>query len=204
MKLQKLPEFNVVLFSRIIEEIRECIANRLLHLVVVKASLVDHLKAIKDYFLLCKGEFYQTFLEEARSIMAMPPQSTSEYDLNSGPLQQTFMKLGLEDDPYLKRFKLKLRSFQFNFNNFSTMQGLSSIGDVRNEKRRNYAFMIRSSKNSSKSGALWHCLKQRLDMGFKTSFSFKFENSLVNPEGIMAGGLNQSMISGSAIMSSSK
>jgi hypothetical protein len=46
------------LFSKIIEEIRECIASRLLHLVVVKASLVDHLKAIKDYFLLCKGEFY--------------------------------------------------------------------------------------------------------------------------------------------------
>jgi hypothetical protein len=41
-------------------------------------------------------------------------------------------------------------------------------------------------------------------MGFKTSFSFKFENNLFNPEGIMAGALNQSMISGSAIMSSSK
>jgi len=66
MKLQKLPEFNVVLFSKIIEEIRECIASRLLHLVVYKASLLDHLKAIKDYFLLYKGEFYQTFLEEAR------------------------------------------------------------------------------------------------------------------------------------------
>jgi gamma-tubulin complex component 4 len=73
MKLQKLSEFNVVLFSKIIEEIRECIASRLLHLVVFKASLLDHLKAIKDYFLLCKGEFYQTFLEEARQIMAMPP-----------------------------------------------------------------------------------------------------------------------------------
>jgi gamma-tubulin complex component 4 len=136
---------------------------------------VDHLKAIKNYFLLCKGELYQTFLEEARSIKAMPPQSTSEYDLNSGPLRQTMMKLGLEDDLYLKLFKIKLRSFQFNFNNFSTMQGLYSIGDERNEKRRNYAFMIRSSKNSSKSGTFWPCLKQRLDMGFKTSFSFKLK-----------------------------
>ena len=73
-----MPELNVILFSRIIEEIRECIASRLLHLVVVKASLLDHLKAIKDYFLLAKGEFYQTFLEEARSIMNLPPQSSSE------------------------------------------------------------------------------------------------------------------------------
>ena len=61
-----MPEFNILLFSKIIEEIRECIASRLLHLVVFKANLLDHLRAIKDFFLLSKGEFYQTFLEEAR------------------------------------------------------------------------------------------------------------------------------------------
>ena len=98
MKLQMMPEFNVLLFSKIIEEIRECIASRLLHLVVVKANLSEHLKEIKNYFLLAKGEFYQTFLEEARSIMTLPPQSSSEYDLNIGPLQQTIIKLGYEED----------------------------------------------------------------------------------------------------------
>jgi gamma-tubulin complex component 4 len=86
MKLQKMPEFNVILFSKVIEEIRECIASRLLHLVVIKANLLEHLRAIKNYFLLSKGEFYQTFLEEARHIMNLPPQSSSEYDLNIGPL----------------------------------------------------------------------------------------------------------------------
>jgi gamma-tubulin complex component 4 len=40
---------------------------------VVKASLIEHMKAIKDFFLLSKGEFYQTFLEEARQIMSLPP-----------------------------------------------------------------------------------------------------------------------------------
>jgi gamma-tubulin complex component 4 len=100
-RLQRLPEFNALLFSRVIEEIRESIASRLLHLVVVKASLLDHLKSIKDYFLLSKGEFYQTFLDEARSLMSLPPQSSSEYDLNVGPLQQTLAKLGLEEDGYL-------------------------------------------------------------------------------------------------------
>lgn len=66
LRLQQMPEFNVILFSRIIEEIRECIASRLLHLVVIKTNLIDHLKTLKDFFLLTKGEFYQTFLEEAR------------------------------------------------------------------------------------------------------------------------------------------
>jgi gamma-tubulin complex component 4 len=66
MKLASLSEFNTILFARVIEEIRECVAQRLWHLVMVKADLVSHLKAIKDYFLLAKGEFYQTFLSEAR------------------------------------------------------------------------------------------------------------------------------------------
>lgn len=82
-----MPEFNVLLISRIIEEIRECIASRLLHLVVVKANLLEHMREIKNYFLISKGEFYQTFLEEARTIMQMPPQSSSESDLNLGPYQ---------------------------------------------------------------------------------------------------------------------
>ena len=115
------------------------------------------------------------------------------------------MKLGLEDDPYLKRFNLKLRSFQFNFNNFLTMQGLTYIGDVYLDKKI-HAFRIRSSKNSTKSGALWHCLKQRLEMGFKTTFAFKFRNHLVHTQGgaYLPGGLNQSMMSGSAMVSPSK
>ena len=58
MKLQKMPEFNAILFSKIIEEIRESIANRLLHLVVVKANLIDHLREIKNYFLIGRGEFF--------------------------------------------------------------------------------------------------------------------------------------------------
>ena len=111
--------------------------------------------------------------------MLMPPQTSSEYDLNIGPLQQTIMKLGLEEDPYLKRFKLKLRSFQFNYNNFSTLNGLVYIGDITIDKR-NSGFRIRSSKNARKSGALWHSLKQRLDLGFRTTFAIKFRNALIH------------------------
>jgi hypothetical protein len=91
--------------------------------------------------------------------MSIAPRTTAEYDLNVGPLQQTIIKVGLEDDPMLKKFKLKLRSFSFNFNNFSTLSGLIYIGDVNIDTRRNYAFRIISTKTSRKSGALWHSLK---------------------------------------------
>ena len=86
MKMSKIKEFNVILFSKIIEEIRECVASRLWHLVVVKAELPVHLKQIKDYFLLAKGEFYTTFLGEAKQIMGLPPRTSAQDDLNLGPL----------------------------------------------------------------------------------------------------------------------
>ena len=38
---------------------------------------MEDLKAAKDYFLLAKGEFYQTFLEEARNLMSMAPTSNA-------------------------------------------------------------------------------------------------------------------------------
>ena len=131
MKMSRISEFNVILFSKIIEEIRECVASRLWHLVVVKADLEVHLKSIKDYFLLAKGEFYQTFLQDARHIMALPPRTSAQDDLNMGPLQTTLSKLRLEDDPIMSKFKLKLRSFSFVYRDFATLTGLIYDGDIR-------------------------------------------------------------------------
>jgi gamma-tubulin complex component 4 len=113
MKMAKISEFNMILFSKIIEEIRECVASRLWHLVVHISDLMLHLRSIKDYFLLSKGEFYQTFLSDARHIMTLPPRTSAQDDLNLGPLQTTVSKLRLEDDPIMKNYKLKLRSFSF-------------------------------------------------------------------------------------------
>jgi len=108
--------------------------------------------------LLAKGEFYQTFLDEARMLMSLAPTSTVEYDLNAGPLHQTIVKLGLEDDKMLKKFKMTLRSFSFSYNNFSSLNGLCVIGNV-DVSTNTHAYKIMSHKNSVKSGALWHSLK---------------------------------------------
>jgi gamma-tubulin complex component 4 len=72
------------------------------HFVVIQQNCIADLTAAKDYFLLGKGEFFQTFIEESRSLMMLSPQSTAEYDLNAGPLQQTTLKLQLDDDKFLK------------------------------------------------------------------------------------------------------
>jgi gamma-tubulin complex component 4 len=60
----------------------------MMQLVVVHADLIGHLKALKDYFLLAKGDFFQCFLEESRSLMRLPPRPpTAEADLKV-PFQQ--------------------------------------------------------------------------------------------------------------------
>jgi hypothetical protein len=45
--------------------------------------------------------------------MTLPPRTSAQDDLNLGPLQTTVSKLRLEDDPIMKNYKLKLRSFSF-------------------------------------------------------------------------------------------
>lgn len=196
MKMAKISEFNTILFQKIIEEIRECVASRLWHLVVVKADLMVHLKSIKEFFLLSRGEFFQTFLTDARHIMQLPPRTSAQDDLNLGPLQTTIGKLGYEDDQIMNKFKLKLRSFSFQFRDFSTLTGLVYDGDIRFD-RQTSVLRITSTKNSTKSGCLWHSLKQRIDLGFKTSFAFKFVNPLAQRG--RDGNMNQSIMSGSMI-----
>uniref|UniRef100_A0A251THW6 Gamma-tubulin complex component n=1 Tax=Helianthus annuus TaxID=4232 RepID=A0A251THW6_HELAN len=80
--LQESSEFHKRSFEEAIGSIRTIAASHLWQLVVVRADLNGHLKAIKDYFLLAKGDFFQSFLEESRELMRLPPrQSTAEADL---------------------------------------------------------------------------------------------------------------------------
>jgi hypothetical protein len=61
-----------------------CVAQ----LLVVHADVRGHLRALKDYFLLAKGDFLQCFLEESRPLMRLPPRpATAEEDLRV-PWQQ--------------------------------------------------------------------------------------------------------------------
>jgi hypothetical protein len=110
--------------------------------VYIKCNLIQHLSSLKNYFLLSNGEFYQTFLEEARTLLSLPPTCSAEQDLNIGPLESTVSKLDLEEDIYMKRFKFRLRSFSFTYKNFNPLTGLIYIGDVGLD--RNKAFRITS------------------------------------------------------------
>ncbi|XP_015577237.1 gamma-tubulin complex component 4 homolog isoform X1 [Ricinus communis] len=109
--LKESSEFHKRSFESAVDSIRAIAASHLWQLVVVRADLNGHLKALKDYFLLAKGDFFQCFLEESRQLMRLPPrQSTAEADLMV-PFQLAAIKTIGEEDKYFSRVSLRMPSF---------------------------------------------------------------------------------------------
>ncbi|KAF2298384.1 hypothetical protein GH714_023412 [Hevea brasiliensis] len=109
--LKESSEFHKRSFEFAVDSIRAIAASHLWQLVVVRADLNGHLKALKDYFLLAKGDFFQCFLEESRQLMRLPPrQSTAEADLMV-PFQLAAIKTIGEEDKYFSRVSLRMPSF---------------------------------------------------------------------------------------------
>lgn len=57
--VQESSEFHKRSFESAVNSIKAIAANHLWQLVVVRADLNGHLRALKDYFLLAKGDFFQ-------------------------------------------------------------------------------------------------------------------------------------------------
>nr|DAD38097.1 TPA_asm: hypothetical protein HUJ06_008738 [Nelumbo nucifera] len=110
-ELKDTAEFHKRSFEHAVDSIRTIAASHLWQLVVVRADLNGHLKALKDYFLLAKGDFFQCFLEESRQLMRLPPrQSTAEADLMI-PFQLAAIKTIGDEDKYFSRVSLRIPSF---------------------------------------------------------------------------------------------
>ncbi|PSR89518.1 Gamma-tubulin complex component like [Actinidia chinensis var. chinensis] len=109
--LKESSEFHKRSFECAVDSIRAIAASHLWQLVVVRADLNGHLRALKDYFLLAKGDFFQSFLEESRQMMRLPPrQSTAEADLMV-PFQLAAIKTIGDEDKYFPRVSLRMPSF---------------------------------------------------------------------------------------------
>ncbi|XP_020573544.1 gamma-tubulin complex component 4 isoform X2 [Phalaenopsis equestris] len=108
--LKQSSEFHKRSFESAVNSICTVAANHLWQLVVIRADLNGHLKALKDYFLLAKGDFFQCFLEESRQLMRLPPrQLTAEADLMV-PFQLAALKTISEEDKYFSRVFLRIPS----------------------------------------------------------------------------------------------
>ncbi|KAE9589461.1 hypothetical protein Lal_00000563 [Lupinus albus] len=110
LDLKESSEFHKRSFEYAVDSIQGIAASHLWQLVVVRADLNGHLRALKDYFLLAKGDFFQCFLEESRQLMRLPPrQSTAEADLMV-PFQLAALKTIGEEDKYFSKVSLRIPS----------------------------------------------------------------------------------------------
>lgn len=168
-----VDSFRPMTLARIIEEIRSVVAKKLWNVVVVKYDLAGHIQALKNYFLLSKGEFIHELLEESVDIMALPPKvDSAARDLNSGPFAQVISTLHLEDDAYIKHFSLQLNDPGFNFQDFSRIGKLSLLGNVSYRQKK--LLRLITNRFSKKPAAIWHTSRHRVDSGFYLQVSFHF------------------------------
>lgn len=87
-------------------ELRADAAERLWSLLVSRARLPAHLRALRDYFLMARGDFWAVFLEEARAVLAQPPRAAGAAAALAPALAAAAAQCGGGDDDCLRRLRL--------------------------------------------------------------------------------------------------
>ncbi|KAI8501367.1 microtubule nucleation by interphase microtubule organizing center [Branchiostoma belcheri] len=107
-KLSKASLFNLAAFESVIDRIRKSVAEHLWKLVVEEADLIGHLKLMKDFYLLGRGELFLAFIDCAQSILRGPPTNVTEHDVNAAFLQAA--RDVLLDDDEVTQFRLSVQT----------------------------------------------------------------------------------------------
>ena len=106
-ELSESLEFRVADFERFVDTVRETASRHLHTLVLVNADLRHELDVLRSFFLLGRGELFQTFIEDANDYLNVPPNAATEYDV-----RQSFMgacrKLLSDDEVIQKKVKIEL------------------------------------------------------------------------------------------------
>lgn len=108
-QMRDLPSLRTLDLEVVVDDIRSRVAKHLWSLVVEGAGLMDHLQALRDYYFLSKGEFWQCFVDESRNLMSLPPNQNAEHDLNIA-FQQSAIRSTAQQDEFFEYFQVRLDS----------------------------------------------------------------------------------------------
>uniref|UniRef100_A0AAV1T6W6 Spindle pole body component n=1 Tax=Peronospora matthiolae TaxID=2874970 RepID=A0AAV1T6W6_9STRA len=123
-ELAQRPTFDVVAVEHEVEKVRRHVASRLHQEVVVKSDFVGYLRALKGFFLLSRGEIFQTFIERSFDMMLVKPTIRSEEDVNHGIWREVVRNLIPQDEPWSQEFDMQLPLQTFKLADFSSTDGL--------------------------------------------------------------------------------
>lgn len=108
-RLSEQPVFELMAFEDVIDKIRLYVAEQLWQLVVEETDLPSHLRVLKDFFLLGRGELFLAFIDQAQILLRPPATSTTQHDVNLA-FHQAARNVLLEDEQLLQHFKLLIQS----------------------------------------------------------------------------------------------
>jgi gamma-tubulin complex component 4 len=106
--LARRPVFDVVAVEHEVEKVRRHVASRLHEEVVVKSDFVGYLHVLKGFFLLSRGEVFQTFIDRSFDMMLIKPTSKSEEEINYGVWREVVRDLVPEDEPWSRHFDMQV------------------------------------------------------------------------------------------------
>ncbi len=106
-ELSESLEFKIADFERFVDAVRETASRHLHSLVLVNADLRGELEILRSFFLLGRGELFQTFIEEADGFLKTPPNSATEYDIRQC-FSSTIRKLLMSDPDEKVASKVKV------------------------------------------------------------------------------------------------
>ncbi|XP_035210028.1 gamma-tubulin complex component 4-like isoform X2 [Stegodyphus dumicola] len=108
-KLLEKPLFSLLSFEAAIHDIRRCAAEHLWQVIVKRANVVHHLKIMKDFYFLGRGELFLAFICEANQLLSMPVTTTAESEA-SKIFQSVARIIFPDDDSITDKFRITLQA----------------------------------------------------------------------------------------------
>ncbi|KAE9044466.1 hypothetical protein PR003_g2866 [Phytophthora rubi] len=182
--LARRPAFDVVAVEHEVEKVRRHVASRLHEEVVVKSDFVGYLRVLKGFFLLSRGEVFQSFIERSFDMMLMRPTAKSEEDVNHGVWREIVRDFIPEDEPWGRDFDLQLPLQTFTLKGFTSTDGLL-LSNVSRGPNGKFLAMDSSAGQThgrgepgvEESSSVWWRHAQMDGNSFSSEFSLQWEQS---------------------------
>ncbi|CEG36938.1 gamma-tubulin complex component [Plasmopara halstedii] len=178
-ELAHQPVFDALMLEQKVEIVRRNVAKRLHDEVVVKLNFIGYLHVLKDFFLLARGEVFQTFIERTFDMMLVRPTSRSEDDVNHGVWHDIVHELIPNDEKWSHDFHMQLPLQTFAFNSFVSTDQLSLFYLSKDSNSKCLSVSIteccQSDDSITPSGSIWWQHAQQDGKAFVSDFVLQWE-----------------------------
>ncbi|PAA93265.1 hypothetical protein BOX15_Mlig032545g1 [Macrostomum lignano] len=101
--LADASQFDLLALEEFVADVRSHVTEQLWRLLMEDYSLEQQLQAVKDFYLMGRGEFYLAFIDLAGPLLDKPPHRMLGQQLRAC-FERAARAVGLEDDQALKQF----------------------------------------------------------------------------------------------------